>query len=546
MEQINKKYKRFVRGVIEDEKIEYLYDERDPRLVTSDAPPAAGSRPFEIMHDKDGVQGLLEVDTNKFYYNLNTIIIEERLANGYYKRPKDFLADIKTLVKDARTSGDRERLTKAQEMLSNVEVDMTALESDPQLADCENVYRREMERLKAWEEKRAQAVPPEETDAQIMSATGEQPLEIASHAATFGSLSSHATSAALQLQAGMSGAVVQAQVTPTRPSDHGSLSNGFSSGPSYPKSQGHMSNGSVAPSKSDPDSQPPGANDRFSAYQQSHHGEFQRAETPRPSQASQLYHGLTATQRERSGLSYPSGANTQHSQRSVLTAMPAGSQVEDFVNSASTTTSGKKTSDSNRSSDPWHLQMTHSATTSGRKDIPDFSTVESKANGDSQLPDTQGKSTPSNGSSFSLTHDAEVPSSQGSGHQSSSQSGSSQPPVPAFNVLSRPSQVPSVQALLNNTPSQPEPQPEFIMDEAFINGLHEKLTERTSGCSVEQLEQVHAALMASLWQQRAEWNRTKVGTEVMQVFNDVMEDIEQMQNVLPASVETPEDELMED
>ena len=82
--------------------------------------------------------------------------------------------------------------------------------------------------------------------------------------------------------------------------------------------------------------------------------------------------------------------------------------------------------------------------------------------------------------------------------------------------------------------------PDWIMDEAFVRGLHSEFTVRTSGCSVEQLEQINSAMMDSIWKQRGEWNRTKTGTEVVLVFNAVMEDIETMQQVLPASLDPNE------
>lgn len=118
--------------------------------------------------------------------------------------------------------------------------------------------------------------------------------------------------------------------------------------------------------------------------------------------------------------------------------------------------------------------------------------------------------------------------------------------MPAFNAPSRPATShptaqTSIQALLNSpttVAAPPAPHPDFILDAAFIAGLHEEFTRRTSGCSIEQLEQVNTALMDSIWKQRGEWNRTKVATEVSRVFNETMLDLEEMQEVLPASLPT--------
>lgn len=164
MDQIKLKYKKFRMGVIDDATIAYLYDEQNPNMLTSDLSEEQKQqqqlfRPYEISHDEKGVPGLREVATDKFYYNLEIVTIEKRLSNGYYKRPKDFLADIKRLAKDAKTSGDQERTIKANEMLANVEVDMTQLETSyPVLAaEWEAVYQREQQRERERVEKQQQA-----------------------------------------------------------------------------------------------------------------------------------------------------------------------------------------------------------------------------------------------------------------------------------------------------------------------------------------------------------------------------------------------------
>lgn len=110
MDQIRTRHKKFRSGVIDESQIRYLYDEADPGTVTSDLHTemlaTASFRPFEIGRDAHGVPGLVDQANGKFYYNLDSVTIEKRLSNGYYKRPKDFLADIKRLAKDAKTIGD--------------------------------------------------------------------------------------------------------------------------------------------------------------------------------------------------------------------------------------------------------------------------------------------------------------------------------------------------------------------------------------------------------------------------------------------------------
>ena len=103
MDQLKKPlYKKFVKGVIEDSKIHYLLN---PAILTSDLSPEQGpreDRPYEKGTNNHGEPGLIEQATGKFFYNLELVTIEKRLSNGYYKRPKDFLVDIKKLAKERR------------------------------------------------------------------------------------------------------------------------------------------------------------------------------------------------------------------------------------------------------------------------------------------------------------------------------------------------------------------------------------------------------------------------------------------------------------
>ncbi len=403
MDQIKMKYKKFRNSIIDDGQIQYLYEEENHDRVHTDVPTAQRMRPYEKAEDREGIPGLRETATGRFYYNLNTALIEERLSNGYYKRPKDFAWDVRTLVKDAQTYGaDRDRIIKAKEILANVELDMALLELHPECADCENVYQREQERMRAIEERhrRRTGTTTGETTGETTAHTveTESMVQMASHVATIGSTSATAPEPTTIPAGGVTteepGATTMVpttqprQLTPLRTSPHdSSLSNGFSAGPANIGDPHHASNGSSVPSRREGDA----------AGTDSQHHEFARPsqphridQTPPNSQLTQPYvAGMTSTQRERSGISYPSGANTQRSQKSVLTTMQPGSQVEDYVNEASTTTSGKKTSDeSHRSSDPFHNTQSSSSV---RRDFPDFSAVESKAHGDSQLPSTQRK-----------------------------------------------------------------------------------------------------------------------------------------------------------
>jgi hypothetical protein len=93
--------------------------------------------------------------------------------------------------------------------------------------------------------------------------------------------------------------------------------------------------------------------------------------------------------------------------------------------------------------------------------------------------------------------------------------------------------------ILNDSPvepaSQASPGKETIIDEFFLQDLLKRLTEGSSGCSIEQLEQINRELMSTLWEMRGDYNRNRVAAQLVQVFNETITDIEDMQRVLQAS-----------
>ncbi|KAK4932743.1 TAT-binding protein-like protein 7, AAA ATPase, partial [Elasticomyces elasticus] len=358
MDQIKKAYRKFRTPIIEDSVISYLYDEQDPNILTTDLNPSQQRqeqlfRPYELGKDDKGVQGLLEVATNKFYYNLEIVTIEKRLSNGYYKRPKDFLADIRRLAKDAKTAGDPERTLKANELLTNVEVDVRMMDSTQTtlVAECEIVYAREQarerERLAKAKEalERGEQVPNVQPNIppHVSNTTTEQssgPVMLGEQIPGPKGLFPTPTNAALAGQSRFLGRGAF-PITPGRPSP---LSNGSSSHA--------QSNGSTVPSRPQEDSE------MLDSHDASITNQHQR-----------LYPHQHLNPQGQT----PSQANTQgkRSQNSAITHMPPGSQLHEYNNSASTTTSGQKTSDrthSNRTSG----HNTSESTNGIRHDYADF------------------------------------------------------------------------------------------------------------------------------------------------------------------------------
>jgi ATPase family AAA domain-containing protein 2 len=499
MDQIQRKYKKFRTPVIPQTQIQYLYDELDPNFVRPDIPQF---RPFELDTDKDGVKGLRETASGKFFYNLETTTIEERLSNGFYARPQDFVADIRSLAKDSKHIGDKERTLKANELLANVEVDLAAIEANPVYADCENVYQRQLQRAKEREEKhKKRAADSAVFDSIVRSDLAESGLN-----------SEQPSSGPLTLGEPIPGRLPISLATPFRASS--GLSNGYSADTEHL----HGHNGNSVPSRSGEDVQMGGTDESGSQPMQPP----QHQSMSGPSNLSNL----------------GTRPNTQVSQRSAFQEIPHDTSPRDLINDASTTTSGKKTSDG------WSTQATN-----GISHQNSSSPVE-RPGQDSELPDTQ-RNTQTDTSSEEWAHSQAHGLARGNLRQSypsqtpsSGSQPSQNPAVPSFNAPPRmpaPKSRPAGLAnLLNDSPveptsSQASSQKDLIMDGYFVDDLLKRLVEGSSGCSIEQLEQINRELMETLWRLRGEYNRNQVASALVAVFNETITDIEEMQRVLQAS-----------
>ncbi|KAJ5326070.1 ATPase AAA-type core [Penicillium brevicompactum] len=528
MDQV-KKYKRFRSGVIDEATIRYLWDEEDPNIVTSDLPPdqQIAFRPYEKSHDKHGVLGLRETATGKFFYNLEIVTIEKRLSNGYYKRPSEFVADVKRMVKDNRQTGDHERTLRANELLSNVEVDVAGIVAgDPVLmAELEQVYLRELEREKEAaeraqraeeqriKEERAQqgedlapVTEPENAPQNNPEANAHGPDHVADSFPVNGDQDEKKP--------------VSRPVTPThQPNPSFTNGNHEVEGVDVHEFGTHgVSNGTHREAE-----EGDGDGDVFMSNSDDHSGSkdtqgssFGPSAQPKPPYS----HTAPSQQvRRESGLS-------SFSQRGPMTPMAPGSQPADYANEASTTqTSSDKKSSEHLSNQQYNTQSPHVS----RIEYPDLTQYPDRVSQEDHLPDTQ-QSQPSPRPRDSLASHADTQENSGlNGSQSQSKP---QPPLfDAPNVSSNAST--NLQSII-----QEEPHPPFSLDLDVVERLHEQLTLSTSGFSVEQLEQVNTNLMDYVWHMRGEWNRTLVADGLGKTYNEVLEDMQGMQMIGDISQET--------
>ena len=524
-----KKFKKFRTGVIDESQIRYLYEEEDPSIVTTDLPheerQVALFRPFEKGTDDHGEPGLVDQASGKFFYNMEIVTIEKRLSNGYYKRPRDYLADVKKMTKDAKAIGDVDRLLKANELQANVEVDIGMIETtDPALwEECDAVYIRERKREEQKIEKARKAAIVE----------GRQPETIVSNLPPpDAGHSTEQSSGPIVLGQPTTNGIVYKPITPTRPSLPSTLTNGVSGGISDLDdlhAHARVSNGTSVPSRNEDAHMTTTEENSDPTNRETQGSSFGPSAQSRP-----LHHNTGGPASLTQRFSYPGSL----SQRSAITPMAEGSNPNMYSNDASTTTTEK------RSSGP-----TQSTNAGKFNEGPDLSMLpKGSPSAHSHLPDTQGKLL-SPGQVATQLSDLmpypEVVSTQGSTQKTGSQLNPSQsvksspsqhPPVPPFPTTtnSRPS---NIKSLLNASPPSTPVQPTLTTDPIATQHFLDDLVRSTSPCSVEQLEQVYSALMAEIWRTRGNWNRASVVEGLRGTLRDVLEDMQACQEWGVSSME---------
>ncbi|KAH3899414.1 chromatin segregase YTA7 SCDLUD_004857 [Saccharomycodes ludwigii] len=142
MDLFKNRYKRFRKPIIDDAYLVHLFE------PIPETDPAISWQPAYI---KNGDK-ILEVATGRNYYNMDLDIIEERLWNGFYSEPKQFLKDIELIYHDSNTSEDRERIIKASEMFANAQVGIEDISVPEFIRQCKETRKREILRQKLYQE----------------------------------------------------------------------------------------------------------------------------------------------------------------------------------------------------------------------------------------------------------------------------------------------------------------------------------------------------------------------------------------------------------
>ncbi|KAK6080397.1 ATPase [Seiridium cupressi] len=484
MDQINKKYRVFRTAPIPHSHYQYLFDEQDPNYVLPDVEGSI-DRPYVIARDKEGMQGLRETATGKFFYNIDIQTIEERLANGYYTRPSEFLRDIRALEKDAKASGDRIRILRASELLTNVEVDVSDIEKIrlPGVP-WDELYEAELRRRAAKAERTRKKKALQSVVDSITSNAGAGGDKNDDGQAS----KLHTTSARFQVMS---------------PHSNG---HGESSG-------SHQTNGTSVPSRVTGDDVQ--MTDVDTQHETDGSPMRPPSQWPRmPPQALNLSARATT------------GGTTQLSQVSVMQTLPAGMSPSALANDASTT----KTSDPSNRSSNWSTQVTNGV------HHEQLSPVE-------QLPDTQPYQSQTTSSEEQWPHSQahglargiiQAPGYSSSPRNNTSSGTRSSNAASVANLLNDPLPEEQSQSQRQSGGSSASQQ-QLELDETSGSIFLDQLTMRTSGCTIEQLEQLTREMMSEIWRTKGEHNRMKVLDAVTRVFNESINDIETVQSVFQLS-----------
>lgn len=144
MDLFKNRYKRFKKPIIDEN---FLYHLFEPSVLEN---PTVAYEVFYIKSDDPEKPNMIkELSSGKYYHNMDLDIIEERLWNGFYSEAKQFLKDIKLIVKDSITSGDRERILKANEMLTNAQFAIDDFNTPEFAKACRELREREIKKQEA-------------------------------------------------------------------------------------------------------------------------------------------------------------------------------------------------------------------------------------------------------------------------------------------------------------------------------------------------------------------------------------------------------------
>jgi len=150
MDLLKKRYQRFRKPVIVFFHFAHdppnLQDDKDLALLARGEQDPDCLALTRFRRNEDGT--IRDVTSNKKFYNTDLDLVNDRLWNGYYLTPDQFVYDIQCIVHDSKTWPDRDRANRAEEMLVNVQSYVSEGFDETLILECQRMAEREYERQK--------------------------------------------------------------------------------------------------------------------------------------------------------------------------------------------------------------------------------------------------------------------------------------------------------------------------------------------------------------------------------------------------------------
>ena len=158
MDLLKKRYQRFRKPIIVLPHSTALIckDDKDLALLARGEQEPEYLAQTKFRRNDDGT--IRDVTSNKKFYNMDLDLVNDRLWNGYYLTPDQFILDIQGMVHDAKSWPDRDRTNRAEEMLVNTQSYISETFDETLIMECQRMAEREYERQKIIQaEKEAKA-----------------------------------------------------------------------------------------------------------------------------------------------------------------------------------------------------------------------------------------------------------------------------------------------------------------------------------------------------------------------------------------------------
>lgn len=177
MDLLRKRYQRFRKPIIVLSRLIVTdhQDDKDIALLARGEEDPACLALTRFRRNENGM--IRDVNTAKTFYNMDIDQISDRLWNGYYLTPDQFVFDIQCMVHDAKSWPDRDRANRAEEMLINTQSYLSEVFDETLVVECQRMAEREFERqkiLKAEKEAKAKKKAEREKEKERLRLAAEQ------------------------------------------------------------------------------------------------------------------------------------------------------------------------------------------------------------------------------------------------------------------------------------------------------------------------------------------------------------------------------------